>query len=153
MNVARLTKNAVFRSCPGVVAVARARRTASSNATISAHTPADEKLVWTERQGRLPGRRIAVKDNISTVQLPTTCASAALGDYQSPRDATVVRLLRDEGAIVHTKTNMDEFGMGSHSVNSAFGPVQSIGPDGESYSAGGSSGGSAVSVAEGECWA
>jgi Asp-tRNA(Asn)/Glu-tRNA(Gln) amidotransferase A subunit family amidase len=155
MNVSRLTKNAIlFRSYPSVVAAAPASRSASSNAVISAYTPVDREQDpgRTQRQGQLSGRRIAVKDNISTAQLPTTCASDALRDYQSPRDATVVRLLRDEGAVIHAKTNMDEFGMGSHSVNSAFGPVQNV-ADGEGYSAGGSSGGSAVSVAEGECWA
>jgi aspartyl-tRNA(Asn)/glutamyl-tRNA(Gln) amidotransferase subunit A len=154
MNVSRLAKNAIApRSYPGLVA--HASRCASSNAVISAYAPAPwgPALDQTEGQGRLSGRRIAVKDNISTAQLPTTCASGALRGYQSPRDATVVRLLRDEGAHIHAKTNMDEFGMGSHSVNSAFGPVRNAGPDGESYSAGGSSGGSAMAVVEGDCWA
>jgi aspartyl-tRNA(Asn)/glutamyl-tRNA(Gln) amidotransferase subunit A len=155
MNVSRLTTNAIVsRSYPGV-GRAQAIRSASSNAIISSHAPAHREPVLdqAEIRGQLSGLRIAVKDNISTAQLPTTCASGALRGYQSPRDATVVRLLRDEGAAIHTKTNMDEFGMGSHSVNSAFGPVRNVGPDGESYSAGGSSGGSAVSVVEGECWA
>jgi Asp-tRNA(Asn)/Glu-tRNA(Gln) amidotransferase A subunit family amidase len=156
MNFSRLTRSVILvRSYPGLVAAAQASRSASSNAVISAHAPVDGERApdQTERRGQLSGRRIAVKDNISTAQLPTTCASDALRDYQSPRDATVVRLLRDEGAVIDTKTNMDEFGMGSHSVNSAFGPVQNVGPDGEGYSAGGSSGGSAVSVAGGSCWA
>jgi Asp-tRNA(Asn)/Glu-tRNA(Gln) amidotransferase A subunit family amidase len=155
MNVSRLSKNAIAtRSRPTVIA-GRAIRSASSNAVISAHAPGGGQPAVDSAQGQglLSGLRIAVKDNISAADLPTTCASGALRGYVSPRDATVVRLLRDEGAVIHAKTNMDEFGMGSHSVNSAFGPVLNVGPDGESYSAGGSSGGSAVSVVEGDCWA
>jgi aspartyl-tRNA(Asn)/glutamyl-tRNA(Gln) amidotransferase subunit A len=95
---------------------------------------------------------IAVKDNISTKDSPTTCASSVLKTYTSPNDATVIRLLRKEGASIIGKTNMDEFGMGSHSTHSAFGSVVNI-QDDQAYSAGGSSGGSAVAVAEGTCWA
>jgi aspartyl-tRNA(Asn)/glutamyl-tRNA(Gln) amidotransferase subunit A len=64
-----------------------------------------------------------------------------------------VRLLRENGAEIVGKTNMDEFGMGSHSINSSFGVVQNTSADGELRSAGGSSGGSAVAVAKGQCWA
>lgn len=85
---------------------------------------------------------IAIKDNISTEEYPTTCASAILKDFQSPFDATVVRLLKEAGAHISGKTNMDEFGMGSHSTKSHFGAV--IGAKG--ISVGGSSGGSAVAV-------
>ena len=55
---------------------------------------------------------IAVKDNICTADMPTTCSSAILADFTSPFDATVVRLLRDNGATLVGKTNCDEFGMG-----------------------------------------
>ncbi|KAH8816806.1 amidase signature domain-containing protein [Xylogone sp. PMI_703] len=77
---------------------------------------------------------------------PTTCGSGILGGYKSPFDATVVKALRGKTLIPVGKTNLDEFGMGSHSTNSHFGPVHNKRPF-EHYSAGGSSGGSAVAVA------
>jgi aspartyl-tRNA(Asn)/glutamyl-tRNA(Gln) amidotransferase subunit A len=103
----------------------------------------------------LDGRLIAIKDNICTKSLPTTCASAILDKFTSPFDATVVKALEHAGAITGPKTNLDEFGMGSHSTNSAFGPVKSnfCGSNGEPLSAGGSSGGSAVAVATEQCYA
>jgi aspartyl-tRNA(Asn)/glutamyl-tRNA(Gln) amidotransferase subunit A len=100
----------------------------------------------------LSGREFAIKDNICTVDFPTTCASHVLRDFRSPYDATVVQKLRDKGAVICGKTNMDEFGMGSHSTHSVFGAVHHI-SDGEALSAGGSSGGSAMAVATGQCWA
>ncbi|RFU30344.1 hypothetical protein B7463_g5968, partial [Scytalidium lignicola] len=100
-----------------------------------------------EWESRLRSTRyIAIKDNISTRDQPTTCGSGILQEYQSPFDATVVRVLRDKTLMPVGKTNLDEFGMGSHSTNSFFGPVHNK-PPFEQYSAGGSSGGSAVAVA------
>ncbi|RPB16959.1 amidase signature enzyme [Morchella conica CCBAS932] len=101
----------------------------------------------------IDGRIIAVKDNICTTDLPTTCASEMLRDYVSPYEATVVQNLKRAGAIIMGKTNMDEFGMGSHSIYSAFGAVVGPSPpeDPQPRSAGGSSGGSAVAVAMGMC--
>ncbi|KAL8393387.1 hypothetical protein RB595_003236 [Gaeumannomyces hyphopodioides] len=97
---------------------------------------------------------LAVKDNIATRSLPTTCASAILAGYASPYEATVVTQLRGLGARVVGKTNLDEFGMGSHNTNSAAGPVlngtSGDGDDGGPRSAGGSSGGSAAAVAAGD---
>ncbi|KAF2865964.1 glutamyl-tRNA amidotransferas-like protein [Massariosphaeria phaeospora] len=101
----------------------------------------------------LAGKLIAIKDNICTTELPTTASSAILKNFTSPYDATVVKQLRDAGAIVAGKTNMDEFGMGSHSTHSHFGPVKFARHSGEQLSAGGSSGGSAVAVASAQCWA
>ena len=92
--------------------------------------------------------RLAVKDNITTSDLTTQCASRILAGHPSPFEATIVRQLRDRGASVVGKTNMDEFGMGSHSVHSAHGPVRN--PLGEDLSPGGSSGGSAVAVRVGD---
>ncbi|WQF83013.1 Putative amidase [Colletotrichum destructivum] len=93
--------------------------------------------------------KLAVKDNIATHSLPTTCSSAILSSHKSPYEATIVRQLRDRGAHVVGKTNMDEFGMGSHSLNSVHGPV--LNPlSATPTSAGGSSGGSAVAVQTGE---
>ncbi|KAK4187276.1 putative mitochondrial glutamyl-tRNA amidotransferase subunit A precursor [Podospora australis] len=92
---------------------------------------------------------LAVKDNIATTSpLPTTCASSILAGYTSPLEATIVTQLRTRGALLSGKTNLDEFGMGSHSTHSAYGPVsQDLDPK---TSAGGSSGGSAVAVASGQ---
>jgi aspartyl-tRNA(Asn)/glutamyl-tRNA(Gln) amidotransferase subunit A len=102
----------------------------------------------------LEGKLIAVKDNICTSDLPTTAASALLKDFVSPFDASVVSKLKDSGAVIAGKTNLDEFGMGSHSIFSHFGAVkqQHLGSE-EAVSAGGSSGGSALAVATGQCWA
>jgi aspartyl-tRNA(Asn)/glutamyl-tRNA(Gln) amidotransferase subunit A len=101
----------------------------------------------------LNDKPIAIKDNICTKHLKTTASSGILRDFTSPYDATVVKLLQDEGAVVVGKTNMDEFGMGSHSTHSHFGPVKMQRYGGEEASAGGSSGGSALAVATSQCWA
>jgi aspartyl-tRNA(Asn)/glutamyl-tRNA(Gln) amidotransferase subunit A len=97
--------------------------------------------------GRLLGVPVAVKDNIATLELPTTCASRILTGYVSPYEATVVTRLRGAGAVVVAKTNMDEFAMGSSNEYSAYGPVRNpLAPD---RVPGGSSGGSAAAVAAG----
>ena len=102
----------------------------------------------------LARRLVALKDNICTVGTPTTCASKILGGFVSPFPATIVNKLQAAGAVIVGKTNLDEFGMGSYSTHSAFGAVQNFQKEGHHVlTAGGSSGGSAVAVGTGECWA
>lgn len=105
-------------------------------------------------QGPLAGKSIAVKDNICTSDMPTTCSSKILQEFQPPYDATCVKLLRKAGASIAGKTNCDEFGMGSLNIYSAHGPVVNpLSKEGEPRSAGGSSGGSAAAVAANMCFA
>ncbi|MGZ8780939.1 MAG: amidase family protein, partial [Thermoanaerobaculia bacterium] len=92
--------------------------------------------------GMLP---IAIKDNIVTTDMPTTCASRILGSFVSPFDATAVERLRPRGASILGKANLDEFAMGSSTEHSAFGVTRN--PWDRSRVAGGSSGGSAAAVA------
>ncbi|MCL4213049.1 MAG: Asp-tRNA(Asn)/Glu-tRNA(Gln) amidotransferase subunit GatA [Gemmatimonadales bacterium] len=97
--------------------------------------------------GALAGVPVAIKDNFATRSLPTGCASKILEGWVSPFEATAVRKLREAGAVVVGKTNMDEFAMGSSTENSAYGPSRN--PLDPTRAPGGSSGGSAVAVASG----
>jgi len=138
------------RAADATAALARAHASADLNAFVTlADTTDVDVAVRTATSGLLQGVPVAVKDNIATSVLSTSCGSRILEGWMSPYEATAVTKLRDAGAVIIGKTNMDEFAMGSSTENSAFGPT--LNPLDRTRVPGGSSGGSAAAVAGGIC--
>ena len=126
----------------------RAYVTVTGDQALEAAQAADERMARGEEAGPLAGIPVAIKDNMCTKGVLTTCSSRILYNFVPPYDATAVELLAKVGAVMVGKTNLDEFAMGSSTENSAFFTTHN--PWDLTRVPGGSSGGSAAAVAADE---
>ncbi|OGW19011.1 MAG: aspartyl/glutamyl-tRNA amidotransferase subunit A [Nitrospirae bacterium GWC2_57_13] len=135
-----------IRSVDGKI---KAYITVADQEALGSAEAADKAMAQQGPRTPLQGIPVALKDNLCTTGVLTTCASKILGNFVPPYDATVVAKLRAEGAVFCGKANMDEFAMGSSTENSGYFTTRN--PWDLDRIPGGSSGGSAAAVAAGEC--
>ncbi len=141
---------AVRRRASMTEAILHAYLTIDHDGARAAAEAADAAFARGEDRGPLQGIPIALKDNMVTRGIETTCSSRILAGYKPPYDATVVERLKADGAVIFGKTNLDEFAMGSSTENSAYGPTRN--PWDPDRVPGGSSGGSAAAVSVGSAF-